>query len=99
MRHVVTPSCISGAAGRCAPPLVTALDIRGDVLVAFLLKEEVLLTEGRLQFRPPGRLGIVLRKERAVDPIGVASLQEAQRKDLFSGNFAHPEDLDLAGHG
>src|SRR5690554_3168884 len=64
-----------------------------------LLKEELLLPKGRLQLVQPGSRLAVLGKERALYPVRVAALQEAQHEHLFAFDFGYALDFYLTGAG
>src|SRR5690554_1514944 len=64
-----------------------------------LLKEELLLPKGRLQLMQPGGRFAVLGKERALHPVRVAALQEAQHEHLFAFDFGYALDFYLTGAG
>jgi hypothetical protein len=62
-------------------------------------KKNASLAECRLKVIQPGGLGVELREERPVDPVGVAGLQEAQHEHPFAGDVGHALDLHLARTG
>src|SRR5690554_2484775 len=64
-----------------------------------ILKEELLLPKGRLQLVQPGGRFAVLGKERALYPVRVAALQEAQHEHLFAFDFGYALYFHLAGAG
>src|SRR5690606_6967945 len=80
-----------GGSGALSLPLLHRLKL--------LLKEELLLPEGRLQLMQPGSRFAVLGEERALHPVRVAALQEAQYEDLLALDFGDALDLHLAGAG
>src|SRR5690554_6049226 len=64
-----------------------------------ILKEELLLSKGGLQLMQPGGRFAVLGKERALHPVRVAALQEAQYENLLALDFGDALDLYLARAG
>src|SRR5690606_32564929 len=60
-------------------------------------KEELFFTKGRAQVLQPGGVRVVLSKERATHPLGIAGLKKAYCKHLLARHLTHAVYHHLAG--